>query len=283
MNSALRQINSILWVWTITRNYFFIVFSFQQNKWYPNVPFIYVFVWVLIEVAFCITFCCSGSCSNYITLKTNCWLCLLQHRKPADDMLIGCSSRSPVGDGPASPKYSDRLSLAVNNYLSEASRQEVKSKLILLLKFWESMFRCFFFFFWVICYCRGSNPRVSGHIRDWVPLRQLGPVACFVYYLPFVIHSLSLIVMLSLHPLNIYLHWSVVSWLFFVQFIYIYDIEHIQCILNTPWNSNAASGTPENGYLWQRVNSQLSFPIASILVFKKLLQTAPPIQTKRPF
>ena len=108
---------------------------------------IYISVWVLIEVAFCITFCCSGSCSNYITLKTNCWLCLLQHRKPADDMLIGCSSRSPVGDGPASPKYSDRLSLAVNNYLSEASRQEVKSKLILLLKFWKSMFRCFFFFF----------------------------------------------------------------------------------------------------------------------------------------
>ena len=150
MNSALRQMNSILWVWTITRNYFFIVFSLQQNKRYPNAPFIYVFAWVLIEVAFCITFCCSGSCSNYITLKTNCWLCLLQHRKPADDMLIGCSSRSPVGDGPASPKYSDRLSLAVNNYLSEASRQEVKSKLILLLKFWKSMFRCFFFFFFFL-------------------------------------------------------------------------------------------------------------------------------------
>ena len=110
MNSALRQMNSILWVWTVTRNYFFIISSFQQNKRYPNAPFIYVFVWVLIEVAFCFTFCCFGSCSNYITLKTNCWLCLLQHRRPADDMLMGCSSRSPVGDGPASPKYSDRLS-----------------------------------------------------------------------------------------------------------------------------------------------------------------------------
>ena len=51
---------------------------------------------------------------------------LLQHRKPADGMLMGCSSRCPVGDGPASPKYSDRLSPAVNNYLSEASRQEVR-------------------------------------------------------------------------------------------------------------------------------------------------------------
>ena len=55
---------------------------------------------------------------------------------------------------------------------------------------------------------------------------------CFVYYLPLIIHSL--IVVLTLHPLNIYLHRSVVSWLFFVQFIYIYDIEHIHCILNTP-------------------------------------------------
>lgn len=39
---------------------------------------------------------------------------------------MGSSSRSPVGDGPASPKYSDRLSPAINNYLSEASRQEVR-------------------------------------------------------------------------------------------------------------------------------------------------------------
>ena len=51
---------------------------------------------------------------------------VLQHRKPADSMLVGCSSRSPSGDGPVSPKYSDRLSPAINNYLSEASRQEVR-------------------------------------------------------------------------------------------------------------------------------------------------------------
>jgi hypothetical protein len=51
---------------------------------------------------------------------------LLQHRKPTDGMLMGSSSRSPVGDGPGSPKYSDKLSPAVNNYLSEASRQEVR-------------------------------------------------------------------------------------------------------------------------------------------------------------
>nr|POE91373.1 guanine nucleotide exchange factor spike 1 [Quercus suber] len=55
-------------------------------------------------------------------------LVLFEHRKPADGMLMGCSSRSPVGDGPASPKYSDRLSPAVNNYLSEASRQEVRHR-----------------------------------------------------------------------------------------------------------------------------------------------------------
>ncbi|KAM1032308.1 hypothetical protein ACFX2I_035904 [Malus domestica] len=54
-------------------------------------------------------------------------LVLFEHRKPADGMLIGSSSRSPVvGDAPASPKYSDRLSPAINNYLSEASRQEVR-------------------------------------------------------------------------------------------------------------------------------------------------------------
>ncbi|KAF3437394.1 hypothetical protein FNV43_RR20147 [Rhamnella rubrinervis] len=47
------------------------------------------------------------------------------HRKPADGMLMGSSSCSPVGDGPFR-KYSGRLSPAVNNYLSESSRQEVQ-------------------------------------------------------------------------------------------------------------------------------------------------------------
>ncbi|XP_062100188.1 guanine nucleotide exchange factor SPIKE 1-like [Humulus lupulus] len=58
-------------------------------------------------------------------------LSLFEHRRSADGMLMGSSSRSPVGDAPASPKYSDRLSPAgvtpaINNYLSEASRQEVR-------------------------------------------------------------------------------------------------------------------------------------------------------------
>ncbi|KAI4333281.1 hypothetical protein L6164_018113 [Bauhinia variegata] len=53
-------------------------------------------------------------------------LLLFEHKKPADGMLLGSSSRNPVGDTPASPKYSDRLSPAINNYLSEASRQEVR-------------------------------------------------------------------------------------------------------------------------------------------------------------
>ncbi|XP_058079715.1 guanine nucleotide exchange factor SPIKE 1 isoform X2 [Magnolia sinica] len=53
-------------------------------------------------------------------------LILFEHRKPADSMLMGCSSRSPDGEGPVSPKYTDRLSPAINNYLSEASRQEVR-------------------------------------------------------------------------------------------------------------------------------------------------------------
>lgn len=61
----------------------------------------------------------------------NCHSCsdnclVLQHKKPADGMLLGSSSRNPVGEAPASPKYSDRLSPAINNYLSEASRQEVR-------------------------------------------------------------------------------------------------------------------------------------------------------------
>lgn len=57
----------------------------------------------------------------------------LQHRKPADGMLIGSSSRNPVGDAPTSPKYSDKLSPAINNYLSEASRQEVRVSNIIVI------------------------------------------------------------------------------------------------------------------------------------------------------
>ncbi|XP_047310694.1 guanine nucleotide exchange factor SPIKE 1 [Impatiens glandulifera] len=56
-------------------------------------------------------------------------LVLFEHRKPADTMLIGSNSRSPVGDPPASPKYSDRLSPGINHYLTEASRQEVQPPL----------------------------------------------------------------------------------------------------------------------------------------------------------
>ncbi|KAL2461813.1 Guanine nucleotide exchange factor SPIKE 1 [Abeliophyllum distichum] len=48
-----------------------------------------------------------------------------EHRKPDDGMLIGSSSRSTLGDKPVSPKYSERLSPAINHYLSEAARQEV--------------------------------------------------------------------------------------------------------------------------------------------------------------
>ncbi|PIA57582.1 hypothetical protein AQUCO_00600356v1 [Aquilegia coerulea] len=54
-------------------------------------------------------------------------LVLFEHKRPADSMLMGCSSRSPDGEGPTSPKYSDRLSPSINNYLSEASRQEVRT------------------------------------------------------------------------------------------------------------------------------------------------------------
>ncbi|KAM7463231.1 hypothetical protein LguiA_031352 [Lonicera macranthoides] len=55
-------------------------------------------------------------------------LTLFEHRKPADSMLMECSSRSAVEDGPMSPKYSERLSPAINHYLSEASRQEVRGQ-----------------------------------------------------------------------------------------------------------------------------------------------------------
>ncbi|XP_019413445.1 PREDICTED: guanine nucleotide exchange factor SPIKE 1-like isoform X1 [Lupinus angustifolius] len=51
---------------------------------------------------------------------------LYYHKKPADGMLLGSSSRNPVGEAPTSPKYSERLSPAINNYMSEASRQEVR-------------------------------------------------------------------------------------------------------------------------------------------------------------
>ncbi|XP_042472968.1 guanine nucleotide exchange factor SPIKE 1-like isoform X2 [Zingiber officinale] len=49
-----------------------------------------------------------------------------EHKKPADSMLLGCSSRRPDNEGHDSPKYSDRLSPSINTYLSEASRQEVR-------------------------------------------------------------------------------------------------------------------------------------------------------------
>ncbi|PHU19753.1 hypothetical protein BC332_10904 [Capsicum chinense] len=51
---------------------------------------------------------------------------ILPHRKPVDGMLVDSSSRSVIGDGPSSPKYSDRLSPAINHYMSEATRQEVR-------------------------------------------------------------------------------------------------------------------------------------------------------------
>ncbi|XP_031129234.1 guanine nucleotide exchange factor SPIKE 1 isoform X1 [Ipomoea triloba] len=56
--------------------------------------------------------------------------CLMhfEHRKPTDGILVASSSRSVVGEGPASPKYSDRLSPAINQYLSDAARQEVRQQ-----------------------------------------------------------------------------------------------------------------------------------------------------------
>ena len=48
-----------------------------------------------------------------------------QQRKPDDSLLMGSSSRSPLGDKPFPSKYSERLSPAINQYLLEAARQEV--------------------------------------------------------------------------------------------------------------------------------------------------------------
>ncbi|KAL1563417.1 MAP kinase Spk1, variant 2 [Salvia divinorum] len=52
--------------------------------------------------------------------------CLIhfEQRKPDDILLMGSSSRSPLGDKPFSSKYSERLSPAINLYLLEAARQE---------------------------------------------------------------------------------------------------------------------------------------------------------------
>ncbi|KAL6509840.1 MAP kinase Spk1 [Orobanche gracilis] len=52
-------------------------------------------------------------------------LILFEHGKPDDSVLMGSSSRSPLGDKPFSSKYSDKLSPAINHYLMEAARQEV--------------------------------------------------------------------------------------------------------------------------------------------------------------
>ena len=47
----------------------------------------------------------------------------------------------------------------------------------------------FLIFCLVICYCEGSNPRVSGHIRYRVPLRRLGPVVAeMTIFLFIVVH-----------------------------------------------------------------------------------------------
>jgi len=64
--------------------------------------------------------------SGCYSLKRNLIFTVLQHRKAADSLLMSCSSRSPDVEAPASPKYSDRLSPAINTYLSEASRQEIR-------------------------------------------------------------------------------------------------------------------------------------------------------------
>lgn len=50
---------------------------------------------------------------------------IFQHRRPADGMLMS-NSRSPGQDKPSSPKYSERLSPAINHYLSEAARHDVR-------------------------------------------------------------------------------------------------------------------------------------------------------------
>lgn len=47
-----------------------------------------------------------------------------EHRRPAESILI--SNRSPGQDKPATPKYSERLSPAINHYLSESARHEVR-------------------------------------------------------------------------------------------------------------------------------------------------------------
>ncbi|KAF3437442.1 hypothetical protein FNV43_RR20195 [Rhamnella rubrinervis] len=62
--------------------------------------------------------------------------CILYHRKPADGMLMDRSSRSPVGDGPASSKYSDRLSPAINNseLLEENSSDYVSLQILEITK-----------------------------------------------------------------------------------------------------------------------------------------------------
>lgn len=102
----------------------------------------------------------------YLSLLINGTILSLQHKKPTDSLLMSCSSRSPDSEAPASPKYSDRLSPAINSYLSEASRQEVRVCCLVLLyhlflHFPLAMLSADFLFFnWSLCshiFCFSRN------------------------------------------------------------------------------------------------------------------------------
>lgn len=107
-----------------------IIFQSYRGKLNPFWGFLQLFktyIVIVTSIVWC-TFYIARSCFYFLSS----WL-FLQHKKPADGMIIGNSSRSIVADGTASPKYSDRLSPAINNYLSEASRQEVRLKTFWML------------------------------------------------------------------------------------------------------------------------------------------------------
>ena len=62
--------------------------------------------------------------SCFSNLRLQCWFLYLQYKKAGADGLMGAMPANEQGEGPL--RYSDKLSPAVNHFLIEASRQDVR-------------------------------------------------------------------------------------------------------------------------------------------------------------
>jgi hypothetical protein len=75
-----------------------------------------------IRVPVCGFKCLLMSC--FCNLRLQCWFFYLQYKKAGADGLMGAMPANEQGEGPL--RYSDKLSPAVNHFLIEASRQDVR-------------------------------------------------------------------------------------------------------------------------------------------------------------